>query len=94
MSAVSAAQVRSFVLSYLAESFGAKRLDTNDLSDDFDLLDNGIISSIGLLEMASAVDEEFGIEVDFEALDTEQLTQLGTFSRYVEKHARAAGSES
>ena len=53
------------------------------LADDFDFLLNGVIDSFGILEMISALEEAFQIELDLAALDAEQITVLGPLSRYV-----------
>lgn len=90
MTRVSAERVRGFVLARLAESFDAKHVDSSGLPENFDLLDGGIIDSIGMLELVVAVEDEFGIEVDFEELDTDEMTKLDSFCRYVEAHAGAA----
>ena len=37
------------------------------------------------VEMMSAIEEEFEIELDLAALDAEQITVLGPLSRYVAK---------
>lgn len=92
MTTVSAESVRSFVLAYLSDSFKARGVSVEALPDDFDLLDGGIIDSIGTLELASAVEDELKLEVDFEALDTEELTKIGPFCAYVAENARAIGS--
>ena len=46
-------------------------------SDDLDLMKKGIIDSIGLIMLISAIEEHFGVEVDFEDMDTEKITVLG-----------------
>jgi acyl carrier protein len=45
---------------------------------------------MGVLEMIAAMEEHFGITVDFEQMDTEEFAILGCFSRYVAKFAVAA----
>ena len=59
-----------------------------DLSDDFDFLLNGVIDSFGILEMISAIEEEFGIQLDLEALDAEKITIIGPLSCYVADSAK------
>lgn len=83
MNRISADQVRSFVLSQLEESLVSKKLAPRDLPHDFDLLAQGVIDSFGLVELIAAVEEEFGIEVDFEDLDVEDLTVIGPLSQYI-----------
>ncbi len=83
MNRVSAEQVRSFVLARLDGPLTAKSLTPRDVPDDFDLLTQGVIDSLGIVEMISAVEEQFSIEVDFEDLDAEDLTIIGPLCRYI-----------
>ena len=87
MSTVSAEEVRAFLLECFSEDLPGKGLDPSQAPDDLDLLMEGIIDSFGILEMISEVESRFGIEVDFEHLDAEDLTVIGPFSRYVAAHA-------
>jgi acyl carrier protein len=75
--------VRQFLLVEYFEPIEALGLTPADLPDDFDFLLNGVIDSFGILEMISAIEEEFQIELDLAALDAEQITILGPLSRYV-----------
>jgi acyl carrier protein len=93
MSSLRPEDVRAFVLAHLATSFEARHLPTERVGDDFDLLDSGVIDSIGTLELISAVEERFDITIDLEALDIEDLTKVGPFSRYVAEHARATSAQ-
>ncbi len=47
----------------------------------------GVIDSFGILEMVGAIEDEFGIQLDTESLDAEQITVLGPLSRFVAKNA-------
>jgi len=59
----------------------------DNLDDDFDFLLNGVIDSFGILEMISAIEKEFQIQLDLADLDAEQITILGPLSRYVAEEA-------
>jgi acyl carrier protein len=88
MSEVSAETVRRLVLERLAEPLGRLGLRPDQVPDDFDLLTSGLIDSFGLVELITDVEERFGLEVDFEQLDPEGLTVIGSFSRYVARESR------
>ena len=91
MSLISAEDVRIYILNYLSERAPKGDLDGRLIVDDaFDFLRGGIIDSMGVLEMIAAMEEHFGITVDFEQMDTEEFAILGCFSRYVAKFAVAA----
>jgi acyl carrier protein len=93
MSEVSAEEVRRLVLEGLAEPLGRMGLRPDEVPDDFDLLTSGLIDSFGLVELITDVEERFGLELDFEQLDPEGLTVIGTFSRYVERESRPRAGE-
>lgn len=80
-------QVRAFVLQHFSASITANGLNPADIADDCDLLAAGIVDSLGVIEMISAVEHRFRITVDFEPMDPEDFTVLGKFSRFVAKHA-------
>src|SRR5437762_982190 len=45
--------------------------------DSCDLLLSGVIDSLGLVELMTALQERCGREIDFDALDPEQMTKVG-----------------
>jgi acyl carrier protein len=90
MTPVSAADIRQFILAQLQEPLDQAGFAGQELPDDFDLQDNGIIDSFGLIELISAVEEEFQLEIDFEPLDPEELTVLGPLTRFIESQSASA----
>jgi acyl carrier protein len=84
MSVVSPDDVRRFLIDFIQKRLAAQGEDPlNDLSDDCDLLLSGIIDSLGLLELVTAVNQHYGREIDFEDLDPEQMTIVGPFCDFV-----------
>lgn len=79
--------VKTFLLKRFAASISANGLKPVDIGDDFDLLKAGVIDSLGVIEMISAVEQNFKITVDFEKLNPSELTVLGSFSRFVAQNA-------
>jgi acyl carrier protein len=59
------------------------RLDLTELPDDFDFLLSGVIDSFGILEMISAIEDEFRIQLDLALLDAEDLTRIGPLAQYI-----------
>ena len=90
MKQLTEAGIRRFILDKYREPIGAIGLIPETLADDFDFLLNGVIDSFGILEMISAIEKEFGTQLDLETLDAEQITILGPLSRYVAENAKAA----
>lgn len=85
----SAAAVRAFVLAELAAALEDAGIAAGDVGDELDLIDARIIDSLGMLEVIAAVEAHFGLDIDFEELDPEQLSAVGPFSRFVAAEARA-----
>jgi acyl carrier protein len=85
-----AADVRAFVLAELESELREVGLTASDVADDLDLIDAHVIDSFGMLEIIAAVEAHFGLEVDFEELDPEQLTAVGPFSQFVAAEAGQA----
>lgn len=84
MTNVSAQEVRSFVLMLYSDQLSAIGLSEHEVPDNLDLLSAGVIDSLGLLELVTAIEERFRITVDFEDLDPDELTVIGPFCRYTE----------
>ncbi len=87
MSQLNASDVRDFLLEYLSNAIAAKGLHPGDIADDMDLFDAGIVDSLGVIEMAAAVEQHFRIVVDLEPMDPAQLWLLGPFSRFIAANA-------
>jgi len=83
MKEITEASIRQFLLDKYRTQIGAIGLIPDKLADDFDFLLNGVIDSFGILEMISAIENEFRIQLDLADLDAEQITILGPLSRYV-----------
>jgi acyl carrier protein len=81
-------QVRNFLLTKYAQPIKELGLDTGTVPDDFDFLLQGVIDSFGILEMISAIEDEFQLQLDMATLDAEQITILGPLSRYVAENAK------
>ena len=62
-------------------------LNGGEIADDFDFFLRGVIDTLRII---SSVEDEFNVRLDLAALDAEQLTILGPFSRYVAETAEPA----
>ena len=93
MSHVSAEDVRAFVLGRVSEQLSALGVVASEIPDDFDLLTEGVIDSLGLLEMIVAIEEHYGIETDFSDIDADDLTIVGPFCRYIAERGQVIASQ-
>ncbi len=83
--------VREFLLTRYYEPIIAMQLSLTEIPDDFDLLLSGVIDSFGILEMISAIEQEFQIQVDLALLDAEDITRIGPLARYIAWNANRQG---
>jgi acyl carrier protein len=77
--------VRAFISQYFSEQLRAqgRSFATDGITDDRDLLLSGLIDSLGLLELMVALSEFAGRELDFEQLDPEEMTVVGSLCDFV-----------
>lgn len=87
MSNPSPEEVRAFLLNWVSAPLSALDLAPDRVTDRFDLLAEGIIDSLGLVEMIAAIEAQFDVELDLEELDVDDLGVVGPFSRYVADRA-------
>ena len=79
--------IRMFLLTRYAEPITAMQLNLTELPDDFDFLLSGVIDSFGIIEMISAIEDEFQIRLDLALLDAEDITRIGPLARYIAENA-------
>ncbi len=84
MSAVSREDVRAYLMAQLEQLV---RLDGRelpaDITDDYDLLLSGLLDSLDLLELTVALGDFAGREIDFDALDPDEMTVVGPLCDFV-----------
>lgn len=77
-------KVRDYIISLYKTSITERGLAPDQIPDDFDLLLEGIIDSLGIMELVTALETHFGRTIDFEELDAEQMTILGPLSMHIQ----------
>ncbi len=88
MSGIPVEEIRSFILARVEVPLAARQLTPNEVLDDFDLLMEGVIDSFGIVDLFAAVEERFGLAIDFDGLDADNLTVLGPLCRYIGEQSR------
>ena len=76
-------EVRSAILALFEVPLRANGMDPKDVPDDYDLLTQGVIDSLGMVAMVGAAEDLADCEIDFEDLDFEDMTIVGKFCDYV-----------
>ena len=93
MNIVTVDEVKRFVISHLSGALRENNVLPAEIEDGFDLMKQGVIDSIGLIQLISAIEEHFNFdEVDFEDMDTEELTVIGPLSAYIAERAKRKGA--
>lgn len=60
------------------------------LTDDYDLLENDVIDSIGVFQLVSLIEERLGVEVPDDELVPENFSSVGALARMVDAHRASA----
>ena len=84
MDVITANDVRVFLTMYLKDKLKARgREAPTELTDDSDIFALGLVDSLDLLELMSAIGEYCRREIDFEQLSPEEMTVIGPLCRFV-----------
>jgi acyl carrier protein len=83
MTEASVPQVRALILERLHDPILANGLNPDQLADDFDLLTQGVVDSLALVDLLASLEAELGIAIDYSELDPENLTLIGPLSQFI-----------
>lgn len=84
-------EYREFILGHVRPQLSVLGLDPSSAPDELDLLETGLIDSLGVLELVAAIHSEFGIEVDVYEMDPDDLTVVGRLSDFLAKSGETVG---
>ena len=93
MTAVDAADVKTFVLSALHGRLTDNGLDEHLLTDDFDLRARGVIDSLGFLQLIGSLESRYGCAISLADVPADRLTVIGVLCDHVAGQVREAGLE-
>ena len=64
-----------------------------DLTQDYPLIENGVVDSLGLFMLLSFIADQFGVRLELEELSPQNLETIGAIVRLIEqKRTSIAGS--
>ncbi|MFJ2187105.1 acyl carrier protein [Kitasatospora sp. NPDC087861] len=75
-----AAVVTQFIIEEFLPDVGAGELDS-----DYDLVDGGVIDSLGLLKTIAWLEDRFDLRVEEIDLDPDSFRSVGSISRFIER---------
>ncbi|MFD4602757.1 acyl carrier protein [Streptomyces sp. NPDC058464] len=64
--------------------------DTADLTAEFDLIDNGVVDSLGVVRIVSHLSRTYAIPIDDIPLTPDNFRSIGAISAFVETAAKTA----
>jgi acyl carrier protein len=64
--------------------------DTADLTADFDLIDNGVVDSLGVVRIVSHLSRTYSIPIDDIPLAPDSFRSIGAISAFVDNATKAA----
>lgn len=65
-------------------------VELRTVSDNFDMLAEGVIDSLGFLELIVELESRLGVEIDLSDMNPEQLARVGPLSRYIAGRCKPA----
>jgi acyl carrier protein len=83
--------VHRFLGEYFSDQLPAIGVSADALVNQFDLLIEGLIDSLGFLELIAALEGRFAVELDLEQLEVEELTKCGPLIELVVRQAGGSG---
>lgn len=81
---VDKSQILTRLRAFVEENFLYMRPDF-ELKNDQSLMENGVVDSMGVMEMIQFLEEEFGVEVDDSEITEENLGSLDAIAGFVLK---------
>lgn len=76
-------RVKSLIAMILEPKLSAAGLTADAFTDDLDLRDQGVLDSLGFVELLTALEVHLGTAVDLADLDAEHLTRVGALARHI-----------
>ncbi len=73
-------KIEAFILTEIKDDSGMQRI-----SDDEQLLDSGILDSLGILKLLSFLDEEFNVDISAREVKPENFATMQTICAFIER---------
>ncbi|MEL4013082.1 acyl carrier protein [Dryocola clanedunensis] len=75
--------IKAIVARFLSEEF-APDIKADEFDENMNLVDFGIIDSLGVLKLVAWLESDFDIVIQPEELNVEQFSTLGVITRFVD----------
>lgn len=77
-------QAREVLLNALKHEISELGLAKEDLTGSFNLIEDGLLDSFGFLELMARIEDQAGIELDFEGREPDDLTSISGLGAIIE----------
>ena len=72
-------QIREFVCNSFKERADRVNISIDEIEDDCNLLESGLLDSMGFVDLMVSVEQHFDVEFNFEELDPSEFATLSGF---------------
>jgi acyl carrier protein len=79
----SAEDVKVLIASCLEPALSPLGLAAGSIPDDFDMRAEGVVDSLGFVQLLATIEQRLGIAIDLADLDPAALTTVGPLSRHI-----------
>jgi len=77
--------IKTRIQIHLNEKMDGSSIDLLSQDDNYDFMESGLLDSFSFLDMLSAIEEDFSIEIPFMDLDPNRFTKLGGLVELISK---------
>ena len=78
-----ASDVRALILDALRQPLAEAGVDLQSIPIDFDLRANGVIDSLGFIQLIALLQDRFGCEIDLADVEPSELTNIGVLCGHI-----------
>ncbi len=80
-------EITNAVRQFIVDEF-APDIDANELNPDYDLLESGIVDSLGLLPVLAWAEDSFGVAIDVGEVEEDDFRTIRAVCTLIERSAR------
>lgn len=81
---MTAEEIRLFIIDALQTHLENAEVNAEEINEHFDLFGSGLIDSMRFLTLIVEIEEWVDVEINFEDLDPDKLTKIGSLCQFVE----------
>lgn len=83
MTNISIEDIRRFIYQEFKSKFNELHIPFDHVIGDFDLFEEQVLDSFGIIELISALQDQYHVEIDLEEMETDQFTRIEPLSTYI-----------